>query len=86
MCRLYKNAASVDFGHCGCDRLKGNGPQRIMCLNVCPMESGTINRCSLVGVGMALLECVTVETDFEILYVQARPSVSISFCCLQIKM
>lgn len=63
MCRLYENAASMDFGHCDCDGLKGNGPQRIMCLNVCPIESGNIKRYSLIGVGTALLECVTVETD-----------------------
>jgi hypothetical protein len=39
-----------------------NGPHR-------PIESDTMRRCGLVGVGVALLEAtvrVTVETSFEV--------------------
>jgi hypothetical protein len=31
-------------------------PYRLMCLNACPIESGTIRRCGVVEVGMALEE------------------------------
>ena len=32
------------------------GPHRLMCLNACLIGSGTIRRCDLVGVGVAMLE------------------------------
>jgi hypothetical protein len=42
------------FGDCG--GLNGYGPHRLMCLNAWPIENGTIRRCGLFGVGVALLE------------------------------
>jgi hypothetical protein len=39
-----------------CDGLNRFGPHRFMGLNACPIGSGTIRRCGLVSVGMALLE------------------------------
>ena len=39
-----------------CGGLNRNGLHKLMCLNVWPIGSGTIRRCSLVGVGMTLLE------------------------------
>ena len=64
-------------------------------LHMCGSGNGTIRRCGLVGVGVALLEwvwpcwrkCVTVGAGFEVSYVQAMPSVEQPPpCCLQIKM
>jgi hypothetical protein len=54
-----------------------------MCLNAWPIGRGTIRRCDLVGVGVALLEelchcCV----GFGVSYVQTMPSVE--YCCLWI--
>ena len=34
--------------------LNGYGPHRLICLNAWPIRSGTIRRCGLVGVDVAL--------------------------------
>jgi hypothetical protein len=41
----------VDYGS-----LNRYDPRRLMCLNAWPLESSTIRRRGLVGVGVALLE------------------------------
>ena len=38
-----------------CNRLNRNGPHRLVCLNAWLIESGTIRRHGLVGIGVALL-------------------------------
>lgn len=43
---------------CVCGSLNRYDPQRLMCLNVWPIKSGTIKECSLVGVGVACSEGV----------------------------
>ena len=43
-----------------CGGLNKNGPQRLMCLNAWPIGSGTIRKCCLAGVGVALLEKVSL--------------------------
>jgi hypothetical protein len=51
-------------------------PHRFMCLNVWLLGSGTIRRCGLVGVGVALLEEVChCRGGFEVSYAQVPPSV-----------
>jgi hypothetical protein len=62
--------------HCG--DLSENGPQR-------SIESGTIRRCGLVGVGVALLEEVC-EWALWFLDAQGRPSVCLSSCCMSVQM
>ena len=39
-----------------CDGLNRNSLHRVMCLHAWPIGSGTIRKCGLIGVGMALLE------------------------------
>lgn len=39
-----------------CGGMNRIGPHKLMCLNVWSIGSGTIRRCSLAGIGMALLE------------------------------
>lgn len=54
-----------------CGGLDQFGPHRLMCLNMCPTENGTVRRCGLVWVAMAFLEemwCVTVGMGFEVSY------------------
>jgi hypothetical protein len=41
-------------GECGC--LNRYGPSRLICLTAWPIRSGTIRKCGLVGVGVALLD------------------------------
>ena len=41
-----------------CGGLNRFGSHRFMCLNAWPIGSGTIRRCGLVGVGVALMEKV----------------------------
>jgi hypothetical protein len=38
-----------------CGGFNGYSPHRLMCLDAWPMGSGSIKRCGLVGVGVALL-------------------------------
>jgi hypothetical protein len=53
-----------------------------MCLNACPIGSGTIRMCGL-GVGVVLLEkVVTVGVGFEVSCAQAMPSVTHSLLFL----
>ena len=60
-----------------CGGLNRCGPHRFMCLNACHIGSGTIRRCDLIGVGMALLEKICpCGVGFELLYAQAKPSVA----------
>lgn len=55
---------------CGC--LNKNGSYR-------PLDNGTIRRYSLVGIGIALLEEVCHWGEgFDVSYVQAKPSGSLS--------
>ena len=39
-----------------CAGLNKFSPYRLMCLNAWPTGNGTIRRCGLIGVGVALLE------------------------------
>jgi hypothetical protein len=55
--------------------LNKNGPHRLRYLNAWIIRSGTIRRCGIVGVGVALLEevQVTVGMGFEVSYAQIWP-------------
>jgi hypothetical protein len=67
----------------GCGGLDRNGPFK--CLQAWSSGSDTIRRCALVGVGVAFFAggSVSLGVGFEVSEVQARPTVSLSFCCLQ---
>ena len=55
-----------------CGGLNKNGPNRLR-------GSGTIRRCGLVGVAVALVgESVSLDMGFEALDAQSSPSVSLS--------
>ena len=54
---------------CVCASLSRYDPQRLMCLNVWPIRSGTIRKYGLVGVGVACLEAVChCRAGFEVLH------------------
>jgi hypothetical protein len=58
--------------HKGCSCLNENSSHKLL-------GSGTIKRCSLVGVDMALLEvCLSLRVGFEISDTQTRPNVFLS--------
>ena len=45
------------------------GPHRLMCVNAWPVGSGTIRRCGIAGVSVALLRTsVTVGVGLEVFY------------------
>ena len=59
--------------------MKENGPYMLI-------VSGTLKKYSLVGIGVALLEKVSLEVDFEVSDAQAKSIVAFSTCCLWIQM
>ena len=67
----------LDVGQCG--GLNENGPHRLT-------RSGTIRRCVLVGVDVALLEEVSLRMGFEVSDAHSRPNVIHSSCCRYIQM
>ena len=51
-----------------CGGLNRYGFHRFMCLNAWPIRSGTIRKCGLVGVGVALLEEVCKFFSLKIFF------------------
>jgi hypothetical protein len=65
-----------------CGGLSRYAPHRLMCLNVWPLGSSTIRWYDLI---VYLWSFFWGGEGFEISCAQTVPSVTISLCCLQIK-
>jgi hypothetical protein len=77
-----------DFFTRVCGGLNRNGPHRLKCLNSWPTGNGTIRRCGLGGVGVALLEevCHCGGGALKCHMRKLHPVWHTVFCCLRIEM
>jgi hypothetical protein len=75
----YQEMPEKSQRSCRSDDLNENDPHRLI-------ETGTIRRCGLLEWAWSVGGSVSLGVGFEVSDVQARPSVTLSSCCLLVQM